>query len=282
MWDIWTNIFGWQSVWYNIYTTVLRSYVESYFDTYTIWLNMMSSTWIDSVDVVAGHAYMLYGSPLNHVLHARPWRKPMLSYCRLKHIKAKQLLTHKPVYMRMYLYTCTWMCNRLWSDQHIFWDSKLDCYIVYAHYLLSMFTYHHYSELSYMFVLFLCTFTRLEYANQLLLPLPFVALSTNNVFFHHQRKPNATPDNDATCSHQGNRGDRIIGRDKSTFDLCRWMIWLSSVQYANGKQCGTLIPFIVYAVVEKFTETALCYLLMNLHWQKTIHTGTAGYVMKIY
>ena len=134
-----------------------------YFDAYTIWLNMMSSTWINSVDVVAGHAYMLYGSPLDHVLHARPWRKPILSYCLLKHIKAKQLLTHKPVYMRMYLYTCTWMCNRLWSDQHIFWDSKLDCYIVYAHYLLSMYTYHHYSDLSYMFVLFLCTFTRLEY-----------------------------------------------------------------------------------------------------------------------
>ena len=48
-----------------------------YFDTYTIWLNMMSSTWIDSVAAVAEHAYMLYGSPLNHVLHARPWRKPI-------------------------------------------------------------------------------------------------------------------------------------------------------------------------------------------------------------
>ena len=131
------------------------------------------------------------------------------------------------------------------------------------------------------FVLFLCTFTRLEYANQLLLPLPFVALSTSNAFFHHQRKSTAIPDNDATCSHQGNRGDLMIGPDKSTFDLCRWMIWLSSVQYANGKQCGTLIPFIVYAVVERFTETALYYLLIKLHWHETIHTGTAGYVMKI-
>ena len=68
-----------------------------------------------------------------------------------------------------------------------------------------------------MFVRFICTFTRLQYANRLLLPLPFVALSTSNAFFHHQRKPIAIPDNDATRSHQGNRWDLIIGRDKSNF-----------------------------------------------------------------
>ena len=124
-------------------------------------------------------------------------------------------------------------------------------------------------------VFFLCTFTRLEYANQLLLPLP-CALSTSNALFHHQRKHIAIPDKDATCNHQDNGRDLIIGRGKSTFDLCRWMI----VQYAKEKQCGTLILFIVYASDEKFTETALDH-LMNLHWQKTIHTGTAGYAMKI-
>ena len=67
-----------------------------YFDTYTIWLITMSSTWINSVDVVAWHAYIIYGSPLNHVLYAKPWCEPILSYCLMNHIKAKQLLSHKP------------------------------------------------------------------------------------------------------------------------------------------------------------------------------------------
>ena len=60
------------------------------------------------------------------------------------------------------------------------------------------------------------------------------------------------------------------------------MVRHTFAQYANVKQCGTLIQFTVYVAKEKCTETALYYPLMILHQLETIHIGTVDYVMKIY
>ena len=107
---------------------------------------------------------------------------------------------------------------------------------------------------------FLCTYTTYQYANQLLLSFPYMPLRV-----YHQRKTDAISENGATRYHQSNSINLIIGQHKSNFDLFWWMIRHTFAQYANVKQCGTLIQFTVYVAKEKCTETALYYPLMNLH-----------------
>ena len=90
-------------------------------------------------------------------LHWTMCCKPRLNYCLTNHVKAKQLChTNQSVYAHgnMYLYTCTCRCNQMWSDQHILCDRKLDCYIVYAHHRLSVYTYHHYSDFICLYFFF--------------------------------------------------------------------------------------------------------------------------------
>ena len=72
-------------------------------------------------------------------------------------------------------------------------------------------------------------------------------------------------ENDATRYHQSNSINLIIGQHQSNFDIFWWMIRHTCAQYANVKQCGTLIQFTVYVAKEKCTETAPYDLLMNLH-----------------
>ena len=121
-------------------------------------------------------------------------------------------------------------------------------------------------------------------------PIPPINMQTNWYCLSHicpcvsttREKFVAISENDATRYHQSNSINLIIGQHKSNFDLFWWMVRHTFAQYANVKQCGTLIQFTVYVAKEKCTETALYYPLMILHQLETIHIGTVDYVMKIY
>ena len=115
--------------------------------------------------------------------------------------------------------------------------SNLDCCIVYAHHLTSMFTYY-----NHFFYFFICS-------KQLLLSFPCMPLRV-----YHQRKTVAISENDATRYHKSNSINLIIGQQKSHFDLSRWMIRHTFAQYANVKQCSTLIQFTVYVTKENCTK----------------------------
>ena len=119
-------------------------------------------------------------------------------------------------------------------------------------------------------------------------PIPPINMQTNcycpymPLGVYHQRKTVAISENDANRYHQSNSINLINGQHKSKFDPFWWMIRHTFAQYANVKQCGTLIQFTVYVAKEKCTENALYYLLMNLHSLEILHIGTVGYAMKIY